>query len=1444
MIKYYLLIICIIISSNRLYSEGTKEFRPQESHKGELCIDTTRNKFCSVIATEEYRLHIHISDFTSEAIYFGFGETKHNEGATTFRFYRPDGSIDTSGSVPTATGNRGYIDTYGQAVAGPTVIAPTNGYWALRCTPDVNGDYYLAFKITWQTGPFVDTYKTFANFDVTVVNTNTMQPIPGRLWSKAWQLYSETPTAGSTNQYWGKMFVYSLDSIVTKVDCNGMIPGTFTISCNHSGCLQSPPATPEVARKSRSGENTFPEYKIFLNNPDVAAYPSGTLGGLDDNVPITAERDCDGTVDFTFGCTKSGNVELKLDLSVIGPTYVDRIIPQAVTNGLNSIFWDGNDGSVPPKPIPNGSVFNFVISYVNGLTHLPLYDVEYNNNGFYLDLVRPTTVPPPPSPLFYWDDSNFSGGTTNFTGCLPNPPVAGCHSWAGSGGGFGNNRTINTWWFAVSTDSDPVQMTEKRFPADLGVISGPTQVCQGGLVTYNLASADPNSSEYVWTYPGGNQTTLVPSLTLTIPGTATPGPGTITVHGNNALCGTGPISTLAITINSYPAIFINGSNSECVGNTNVTYTTQGGQSNYLWSYSPGATLVAGGGINHSFITVNWTGSGAQSISVNYTNPITTCAAAVPFVFPVTVHPLPLAVISGPAEACALSEGNTYQTTAGKLNYTWVVSAAGVITNGGTSSDDFVEVKWNSPGPATVSVAYTDDVTNCRSPQTVYNVTVKPLPIPGLAGPALPCEGSSGNVYTTEAGHLSYVWIVSAGGTITAGGLTDSPSVTVTWNNAGPQTISVSYIDNTTQCRASTPTIFNLNVQPLPVILVTGPASVCVNNAGPVYTTLDGQLGYNWSIVPSTAGNITSGAGSHSVAVTWTQTGNHVISVNYTDALTGCQAAQPTIYPVTVNTLPTPTIGGNTTPCTGLPMVYTTQTGATTYNWAISIGGTISSGGGPLDPTVTVIWNGTGAQSVSVNYEIGTGCSALSPTIYPVTVNQSTPPIITGQDVVCQTNSINYSTQNGNTGYQWAISSGGIFTSGTSGNSVTVTWNTPGAQFIEVNFTNNFGCTAPVPTRIPVTVNPLPVTTITAGPEATCANAPHTYQTFSDPNCSYTWTINPSTAGLVSSGQGSANITINWFNAGNATLNILGTNTQTSCFSSSTLPVTINPSPEPVFNPCFDLKTTPNAKKITLRGAYPYQSSSGSFSGNRVSFNNMTGRYEFDPQGAGPGAYPIIYTFSNSYGCSVSTAPVTINVVNTSFGCGGTLTDVRDGKSYPTAQIGTQCWMQKNLNYGDVLNPSEIPQTDNCSAEKYILPGDPNGDRYGGLYQWDELMAYGATSQNQGLCPPGWHVPSENEWQLMINIISNGVTPPADGVAGGFLKDEFLSPGFYALSEGLYYINNAWSFTTGYLMASMFWTSTPITSENAMARGMNNRNPSVSRYPGSKGNAFSVRCVRD
>jgi uncharacterized protein (TIGR02145 family) len=113
------------------------------------------------------------------------------------------------------------------------------------------------------------------------------------------------------------------------------------------------------------------------------------------------------------------------------------------------------------------------------------------------------------------------------------------------------------------------------------------------------------------------------------------------------------------------------------------------------------------------------------------------------------------------------------------------------------------------------------------------------------------------------------------------------------------------------------------------------------------------------------------------------------------------------------------------------------------------------------------------------------------------------------------------------------------------------------------------------------------------------------------------------------------------------------------------------------------------------------------------------------------------------------------------------------------------------------------------------------------------MLYDNTPVGQGFCPPGWHIPTENEWNtLFSNYISSAF-------AANPLKYSGYS-GFTALLSGENYLNKSWNFNG---LATFFWSSTAFDSLKAWAHGMNDPDPSISAYPALKTDGFSVRCLK-
>lgn len=706
------------------------------------------------------------------------------------------------------------------------------------------------------------------------------------------------------------------------------------------------------------------------------------------------------------------------------------------------------------------------------------------------------------------------------------PAVAGhSYSWTASGGaitaGASTNAITITWgaagtgWVKVSdttlstgcVNTNTLNITINPLPA--AVAGSDRTLCANTATT--LGASAVTGSTYSWTSTPAGFTSTTANPTATAAATTTYKVIETDING----C----VNTHNVVV-TVPQPTLSGPTQVCESTAGNVYTTEAGMTSYTWTVSAGGIITAGGTSTSRTVTVYWTSAGSQTVKVNYTTS-GGCVAPSPTVYNVNVSSLPVPTIAGTASVCVGSTGITYTTEAGNSGYSWNLSSGGKIVSGaGTNS---IGVLWTASGPQTVSVNYTDPYGCTGATETVKNVTVNPLPTPNISGPSTACAFSSGNVYSTETGMTGYVWSVSAGGTITAGGTATDPTITVTWNTAGDQTVSVNY-RNTNGCTATAAKVKAVTVNPVLTPVITGAGNACAASTAVTYSTQSGMDSYKWTV--SSGGTIKSGAGTNTVTVDWPGTGAQQISVNFIYP-TGCSSPTATVKKVDLYDLPVPTITGSAAVCAkSAGITYTTESGMTGYTWKISAGGTITAGAGT--EKITVTWNTAGAQTVSVNYANANGCSAITPTVKNVTVNDLPVPVITGLATVCaKTVGNSYSTESGMTGYTWNISAGGTITSGSGTNQIAVSWNTAGAQTVSVNYVNTKGCTALAPSINNVTVNPLVGTigTIT-GTTSLCGGTQGVYSVAAVTNATtYVWTL-PAGA-TIASGSGTPTITVNF-----------------------------------------------------------------------------------------------------------------------------------------------------------------------------------------------------------------------------------------------------------------------------------------------------------------------------
>jgi uncharacterized protein (TIGR02145 family) len=207
-------------------------------------------------------------------------------------------------------------------------------------------------------------------------------------------------------------------------------------------------------------------------------------------------------------------------------------------------------------------------------------------------------------------------------------------------------------------------------------------------------------------------------------------------------------------------------------------------------------------------------------------------------------------------------------------------------------------------------------------------------------------------------------------------------------------------------------------------------------------------------------------------------------------------------------------------------------------------------------------------------------------------------------------------------------------------------------------------------------------------------------------------------------------------------------------------------------------------------------------------------------------------------------------------CGKVVCDPLSGQPYATVKIGNQCWMAENLNTGTMI-PGPDDQTNNGVIEKYCYHDSTSYcDVYGGLYQWNEIMQYVTTPGVQGICPPAWHLPTDEEWCIMEQVVDPAV--PCSGVgyrgidAGGKLKETGTghwappntgatnSSGFRALPDGLRYLTGVYAELS---FLSLLWSSTEY-QIFVWYRILSNEDARIFRTVENKNFGASVRCLKD
>ena len=686
-----------------------------------------------------------------------------------------------------------------------------------------------------------------------------------------------------------------------------------------------------------------------------------------------------------------------------------------------------------------------------------------------------------------------------------------------------NPTTAGTYTVTVTDDNGCTATKSTTLtvnPLPEGSISGRTSICSGNSTTLTASGAN----SYTW------------STGATTPTLTTSTAGTYTCTFRNTY---GCTSTQDVTVSVFTAPTITGTSAICSGNS--TTLTASGADSYSWSNgatTPSITISEGG-----TYTVTGTTFDGCSGSAGFT---------------VSVGALPTIVINGNTSFC--QGGSTSLTATGGNSYEWAngtsgnnltVNAPGTYTVTGTNASgcsntasvtvtmnpSYIDLpvsaaicqgaSYNAMGTSytTAGTYHVTGLTTAGCDSIIdVTLTVNPLPSPTISGNTSICQGTS----TTLAalGGTSFLWN------------NGSTSQAINVNQSGVYSVTVTDANGCSNSTSAT-----VSVNPLPTVTIAGPTAICSGSSTTL--TASGADSYLWNNGSNGQSLTVSNAGTYTVTGTnaydCQNTASATVSVNpsynnVTASQAICEGATYNFFgtilnttgnythngttlagcdsivnlTLTVNTLPTATINGNTSFCEGESTTLS-ATGGVSYVW----------NNGTTTPNITI----TNGGAYSVTATDANGCSNIASAV--VTANPLPNITISGNTAFCEGSTTTLTAQGGNS-YTW---NNGLQTP-------SITISTSGNYSVTGVGSNGCSYTA----SVSVSANPLPAITIN-GNTAFCQGGSTTLTaTGAD---SYAW----------NNGTTTPSITVDAFGI----YSVVGT-TAIGCTGTASVTVTVSPNP--------------------------------------------------------------------------------------------------------------------------------------------------------------------------------------------------------------------------------------------------------------------------------------------
>lgn len=682
-------------------------------------------------------------------------------------------------------------------------------------------------------------------------------------------------------------------------------------------------------------------------------------------------------------------------------------------------------------------------------------------------------------------------------------------------------------------------------------------------------------------------------------------------------------------------------------NSSVKYTLTGlpTGSTTVWTVSGGTKSLE----TNTSVTVNWTGIGMANVSFTITTPTG-----------ILSNSLPITIIQGPTAAFnspPFAQGQTilgcatvpivFQDISTTNGSSAIVSYQWDFGDGTTGLGQYISHAYDNPGSYDVKLTVKNEC-NCKSTfSTRVVIERKGFEI---ICPSIVCERQTATYSLPQEAIDScggFNWTVE-GGTII--GSANNPTVTVNWDNVGPS--GYGFLTFTpSQCDFPCP--FPTTVL-IPVIkstgTITGTTSLCLGQQGryklPAWPTTD----IEWQIVGNTSGQLGSIIQTdqrNEIILTPTQAGTITLVAIYNNTLVHCGGTAS----LTINvSTPEPFDGPNAL-CVGSSSVYSTISN-NAVNWTLrNSGGSIIS---TLSSSSTFPYTFTAAGNYQLTVSGAGICEGQTKNIF-VSAALTAPTLITPPTIVCLNTPYTYTVANplASEQYEWIVGSNATIIGNSTGSEIIVTFQ--GSSTVKVRKVQQSpsNCSSPFVT---VNVNPLTIdadisnTTAVVPQMSACSNNYFIYNAvnigggiYVDPQSTFEWSVNPTTAGSITSGQGTGTVEVLWNN-------VTGPQTHHLVL---------------VIKKCTTIKTISKAVLVTPIPSLSIVNNATVCSGNQMLFTvnstiplnaNTVIAWNFgngqSVTGA-PGATSIQHYFQNGSGANIGYT-VTATIVNAN-NCVGTLT---------------------------------------------------------------------------------------------------------------------------------------------------------------------------------------------